>query len=78
MSTKPKAEKIILGYGFDSIQIQYHNAIEIAIEFKCDHVQFPFNGVNVVVSKNSPKEMTYEQLGTYQKALSTSTDVIYL
>jgi hypothetical protein len=53
-----KADKIILSWNVGSIADLYRNAVEVAKQFKCPHVEFPFNGIRVIVTNRSNPELT--------------------
>jgi hypothetical protein len=53
-----KADKIILSWNIGSIADLYIDAVEVAKQFKCPHVEFPFNGIRVIVTNRSNQELT--------------------
>lgn len=52
-----KADKIILSWNMGSVADLYRDAVEVAKQFKCPHVEFPFNGIRVIVTNRSNQEL---------------------
>lgn len=48
-----KADSITLSWSCGTISELYEQAVRVAKEFKCPRVEFPFNGIKVVVSYRS-------------------------
>lgn len=55
-----KADKIILSWTAGSLDYLYKNAVMFAKEVKCPHVEFPFNGIKIIVTDRSYPELSGE------------------
>ena len=75
---KGKIDKIILKWQLGSIRTIYRDAVEIAKMFDCAHVQFPFNGVNVVVNSWCDLELNNDDWNKISDAIGDKTEIVYL
>jgi hypothetical protein len=73
-----KADKIVLRFQMGQFRDIYTNAVSVANQCDCEHVEFEFNGVQVVVSKESPDELTAEQWETVQLAIDTGNPLVFI
>ena len=72
-----QADKIILSWTTGSIASIYEQAVIVAKQHKCPHVEFPFNGTKVVVTDRSPIKLTEEDATFIMESIGNN-DYCYL
>tara|TARA_B100000929_G_scaffold290599_1_gene284850 strand:+ start:24043 stop:24273 length:231 start_codon:yes stop_codon:yes gene_type:complete len=75
---KGKVEKIVLKMQSGTIKNIYHDAVDIAKSTDCKHVEFPFNGIIVVVNQWLERELSSEQFTKIQEVIGNDGEYVYL
>lgn len=73
-----KLDKVIMKFQLGNVRNIYRDAVEVAKQFDCAHVQFPFNGVNVVVNSWCDNELSTENFIKIHDAVGNDGEYIYL
>lgn len=75
---KGKVEKIVLKMQSGTIKNIYRDAVDIAKSTDCKHVEFPFNGIIVVVNQWLERELSSEQFTKIQEVIGNDGEYVYL
>jgi hypothetical protein len=53
LERKPNLDKIVMSWALGSVAEHFETAVVLAKEYKCAHVEFPFNGIRVIVTNRT-------------------------